>query len=87
MSALFGLLFIFVVWVWPIMKAYDIGMQRGQGYLIWWGVLLGWLGVLVILCFIRDNGLGSSPAKCPECLALIPRAAHKCRYCGTVQPL
>lgn len=55
-----------------------IGKAKGDekaGALL--GLLLGPLGWLVGLFFIKDRS-----RKCPDCLGSVPDAATKCRHCG-----
>ena len=52
------ILFVFVFWIAPVIVAVRLGHQRGRNGWIW-GILLGWIGVVIMLLLPRGSTRGS----------------------------
>jgi hypothetical protein len=50
-----GILFILVFWIAPVVAAYAIGNRKGRTYGWVWGLLLGWIGVVIVAVLPRKS--------------------------------
>ena len=83
---------IAVVWIAPIVVATKLGdTKRRKGW--WYGILLGWLGVLILAlqparppletpAFRGDRRADQPLKKCPDCAELVQPDARVCKHCG-----
>jgi hypothetical protein len=58
-SAGLGIVVIAIFWIAPVVAAYMIGNRRGRTYGWVWGLLLGWIGVLIVAVLPR-KGVGTA---------------------------
>jgi TM2 domain-containing membrane protein YozV len=59
------LIFVAVFWVLPIFVGHRIGAPKGrQGWL--WGLLLGWIGVIIVACLSDKTGLTAKQRQVAE---------------------
>jgi hypothetical protein len=90
-----ALIFIATMWVLPIFVGKSIGDRKGRAG--WaWGLLLGWLGVIIVACLSdkRSDAHQLQPGHpvslpqpqsgktCPDCAETVQPAARVCRFCG-----
>ena len=79
---------VLVIWlglfvVLPTSIAKHIGEEKDRPGSWWWGLVLGWLGVLIL--YLLPPGIGVAPKRCSGCRSLIHHEATRCRYCGQEQ--
>lgn len=85
-----ALLVIGLIWVLPIFVAASIGNPKGRaGWL--YGILLGWLGVLlvallppkphVVVALEKERELETTHRECPWCREPMRREASVCPHC------
>lgn len=67
-----------VLWIVPIFVANAQGKAKNRAG-IWYGLLLGWLGVIVLA--LLPALAGGSDGTCPWCGGDIPTTALVCRHC------
>jgi hypothetical protein len=74
--------FFAVVWLFSIVIAGCIGvMKERTAFGILLGFLLGFVGVLIILCFPSAKAPGPRMLPCPYCRGLIHPEASVCQHC------
>jgi hypothetical protein len=68
----------------PAYLACNLGEQRSIGYFagFWLGLLLGWLGVLIVLLYPYQG----PTQKCPYCAERVKLEARVCKHCGRDLP-
>jgi threonine/homoserine efflux transporter RhtA len=95
MDVLGLLLWAAVFWVAPIVVAKKLGERKGRESAWVWGLLIGWLGVIVValLSDKTEQDISNAPVwaqagqvvaalkRCPECAEQVQPAARVCRYC------
>jgi TM2 domain-containing membrane protein YozV len=63
-----GLLFIAIFWVAPIFAGHRIGVSKNRAG--WaWGLLLGWIGVIVLACLSDKSQLTAKQREVAELAA------------------
>jgi len=89
-----GLLVIVLIglfWVLPAVCANSIGLKKGKQNSWLWGLILGWLGVIVVVSSPtrqplilppRTPSLPEPTKSCPVCAESVKPAATVCRWCG-----
>jgi hypothetical protein len=50
-----GIIFIAIFWIAPIVAAQMIGNRKGRRFAWVWGVVLGWIGVLIVALLPRKD--------------------------------
>lgn len=50
MTAFFAILLIAIFWIAPIFASNAIGKNKGRTNTWVWGLVLGWLGVIIVAC-------------------------------------
>lgn len=74
-------MFVFVMWVLPIVVAQNMGGEKNRRDGWAWGFLLGWIGVGLIAVLPKKPLL-----KCPSCSYTNPTAWACCAGCGKKNP-
>jgi type VI protein secretion system component VasK len=89
MNGIGFILFAAIFWVAPIFVAKRIGDGKGRTSSWAWGLLLGWIGVIVVaLQSNRTLAAAAAPMalsaskQCPECAEQVQVAANVCKHCG-----
>lgn len=74
------LVIVAILWVIPIFVAYSIGRPKGRMGIAY-GLLLGWVGVIILALLppVRNAAAGYRP--CPFCKEQIRRDATVCPFC------
>jgi hypothetical protein len=61
-DVILALAFFLFVWIAPIFVGQKLGAPKNRAG--WaWGLLLGWLGVIIVACLSEKGRVGAPPAK------------------------
>jgi len=70
-----GVAFVVVFWIAPIVVGHQIGKRKGRAG--WaWGLLLGWIGVIIVAVLSPRNTF-----ECPWCREPVKLGAGVCPHC------